>query len=288
MTERVPVQERGSALDKALAVLEAITAQAQPIGLPDLSARLDMPRQTVHRVLMQLEAAGLIVRDPSRDRFSVGPRFSMLALAALQTQNQAAPIRAILQALVDDIEETCNIGVLDGLQFVYLERVECRWSLRVHLQAGSRVPAHCTSGGKVMLAHLDEQVRANLFRNVKLKAFTRQTIISTDDLERDLVAVRERGYALNDQEFTTGVIGVAVPIRSRDGRMLAALALHGPSPRLDIDRAVGFVPKLKQAANLLARAWQEGVSSVDNSSGVAGKADFPERTGSRIIAKVSD
>ena len=151
MTEHAPIQERGSALDKALAVLEAITAQAQPIGLPDLSARLDLPRQTVHRVLLQLEAAGLIVRDPSRDRFSVGPRFSMLALAALQTQNQAAPIRAILQALVDDIQETCNIGVLDGMQFVYLERVECHWSLRVHLQAGSRVPAHCTSGGKVML-----------------------------------------------------------------------------------------------------------------------------------------
>jgi DNA-binding IclR family transcriptional regulator len=261
MTEHAPIQERGSALDKALAVLEAITEQAQPIGLPDLSARLDLPRQTVHRVLLQLEAAGLIVRDPSRDRFSVGPRFSMLSLAALQTQNQAAPIRAILQALVDDIQETCNIGVLDGMQFVYLERVECHWSLRVHLQAGSRVPAHCTSGGKVMLAHLDERARKTLFRNVKPKAFTPHTITDTDALERELAAIQERGYAVNDQEFTVGVVGVAVPIRSRQGRLLAALALHGPSPRLDIERAIGLVPRLKQAATLLARAWEEGVSS---------------------------
>ena len=78
MREREAAQERGSALDKALAVLEAITAQSQPIGLPDLSARLALPRQTVHRVLAQLEAAGLVVRDPSRDRFSVGPRLSTL------------------------------------------------------------------------------------------------------------------------------------------------------------------------------------------------------------------
>ncbi len=263
MTEHAPTQERGSALDKALAVLEAITAQAQPIGLPDLSARLDLPRQTVHRVLLQLEAAGLIVRDPSRDRFSVGPRFSMLALAALQTQNQAAPIRAILQALVDDIQETCNIGVLDGMQFVYLERVECHWSLRVHLQAGSRVPAHCTSGGKVMLAHLDERARKTLFRSVKPKAYTPHTITDTDALERELAAIQGRGYAVNDQEFTVGVVGVAVPIRSRQGRLLAALALHGPSPRLNIERGIGLVPRLKQAATLLARAWEEDVSSGD-------------------------
>lgn len=288
MIERVPVQERGSALDKALAVLEAITAQAQPVGLPDLSARLDLPRQTVHRVLMQLEAAGLIVRDPSRDRFSVGPRFSMLALAALQTHNQAAPIRAILQALVDEIEETCNIGALDGMQFVYLERVECQWSLRVHLQAGSRVPAHCTSGGKVMLAHLDERVRAMLFRNVKLKAFTSRTITQVGELEQELADIRERGFALNNQEFTDGVVGMAVPIRSREGRMLAALALHGPLPRLDVERAKSFVPRFKQAAGLLARAWEGGVSPADRTVRGGPSADVPAATASKAKAEVSD
>jgi len=252
MNER---EERGSALDKALAVLEAITAQSQPIGLPDLSARLNLPRQTVHRVLVQLEAAGLVVRDPSRDRFSVGPRLSTLALDALQTHNQAAPVRAILQELVDDIEETCNIGVLDGLQFVYLERIECEWSLRVHLQAGSRVPAHCTSGGKVMLAHLDKGIRARLLASVPLKSFTPHTITRITDLEAALAEVRDRGYAVNDQEHTLGVIGVGVPIADRRGRVLAALAVHGPAARLGLERAIGFVPRLKEAAAIIAGAW---------------------------------
>jgi len=247
--------ERGSALNKALAVLEAITAQSQPIGLPDLSARLALPRQTVHRVLVQLEEAGLVIRDPQRDRFSVGPRLSALALNALQTHNQSAPIRAILQQLVEDVEETCNIGVLDGLDFVYLERIECHWSLRVHLQAGSRVPAHCTSGGKVMLAHLDESVRAKLFRSITLKSFTSTSITRISDLEADLAQVRERGYAVNNQEFTVGIIGVAVPVTDRHGRVLAALAVHGPAPRLDLDRAIGFVPRLREAAAVMADAW---------------------------------
>ncbi|MCL4764685.1 MAG: IclR family transcriptional regulator [Hyphomicrobiaceae bacterium] len=271
MRERGAVQERGSALDKALAVLEAIIAQSQPIGLPDLSARLDLPRQTVHRVLVQLEAAGLIVRDPSRDRFSVGPRLSTLALNALQTHNQSAPVRAILQVLVDDLEETCNIGVLDGLQFVYLERIECHWSLRVHLQAGSRVPAHCTSGGKVMLAHLDESVRARLLGSIELKAHTEHTITRVAALEADLAQVRTRGYAVNNQEFTIGIIGVAVPVADSHGRVLAALAVHGPAPRLDLQRAIGFVPRLDEAARAMARAWTGGRDAAGPTGRPAGR-----------------
>ncbi len=169
-------QERGSALDKALAVLEAITAQSQPIGLPDLSARLELPRQTVHRVLTQLEKLGLVVRDPSRDRFSVGPRLSTLALNALRTHNQSAPIHAILQQLSTRSRRPATSACWMAYDFVYLERIECHWALRVHLQAGSRVPAHCTSGGKVMLAHLDDAVRARLLRNVTLKPCTKHTI----------------------------------------------------------------------------------------------------------------
>src|SRR5690606_2638899 len=273
--------ERGSALNKALAVLEAITAQSQPIGLPDLSARLALPRQTVHRILVQLEEAGLIVRDPQRDRFSVGPRLSTLALNALQTHNQSAPIRAVLQQLVDDIEETCNVGVLDGLDFLYLERIECHWSLRVHLQAGSRVPAHCTSGGKVMLAHLDETVRAKLLRNVTLKPCTKHTITQTIELEAELAEIRRRGYAVNNQEFTIGIIGVAVPIADRQGRVLAALAVHGPSPRLDLERAIGFVPRLKQAAAVMADAWTGGPDVADTplSSRATSVGTAPARVG---------
>src|SRR5262245_56055720 len=104
--------DRLSALEKALAVLEALTDQRQAVGLPDLAVRLNLARQTVHRVLGQLEAAGLVMRDPSRERYSVGPRMSQLAFSTLRSLNQTAPIRLILQDLVDEIGETCNVGVL--------------------------------------------------------------------------------------------------------------------------------------------------------------------------------
>ncbi len=249
-------KERGSTLEKSVRVLEAVADQPQPVGLPDLTARLGLPRQTLHRILQQLEENGLVMRDPARDRYSVGPRLSKLALLALHSANQGAPVRPILQELVDDVRETCNIGVLDGIDFVYLERIECDWSLRIHLQAGSRVPAYCTSGGKVLLAYLPAATRERLLKTAKLKAFTEHTITRVADLDEELAAIREQGYALNNQEYSVGIVGIAVPIMDQQGKPLAALALHAPVVRLPFEALDKHLAKLKAAAKRLGRAWR--------------------------------
>jgi DNA-binding IclR family transcriptional regulator len=247
-----------SALDKATLVLEAIVTYPRPIGLPDLTADLGLPRQTIHRILQQLCDNGLIIRDPSRDRYAVGPRLSRLAMATLNSDNHRAPLRAILTDVVADVGETCNFGVLDGLEFMYLDRLECSWSLRVHLSAGSRVPAHCTSGGKALLAHLDKPLRDSLIRSRGLTAYTPTTITDPAELEAELDEILTQGYALNNEEHTVGVVGAAVPILSGDGRTqraLGALALHGPSQRLTIADAKKHVPRLRAAAIHLATIW---------------------------------
>ncbi len=248
-------KERLSALDKALAVLEAVSDQRQPVGLPDLSARLGLPRQTVHRLLGQLESAGLVRRDQSRERYAIGPRQSRLALASLCSKNQSAPLRALLQDLVDDLKETCNIGVLDDLDYVYTERIECKWPLRTHLEAGSRVGAHAVSGGKLMLSALDEAVLRRLIKGRKLHAYTRHTLTKPAALEAELERVRASGYALNKEELFDGIVGVAVPILGQGRRMLAALAVHGPLTRLTLQDCERFVPKLRRAADKIAKAW---------------------------------
>jgi DNA-binding IclR family transcriptional regulator len=244
-----------SALDKATLVLEAIVSYTRPVGLPDLTADLGLPRQTIHRILQQLCDNGLIVRDPSRDRYAVGPRLSKLAMATLSSDNHRAPLRAVLTELVADIGETCNFGVLDGLEFMYLDRLECSWSLRVHLSAGSRVPAYCTSGGKALLAHLDKPLRNALIRSRKLEAYTDRTTTNPDQLEAELDDILTQGYALNNEEHTVGVVGAAVPIISGSGRALGALALHGPSQRLTIAEAKKHVPRLRAAAVHVATMW---------------------------------
>ena len=178
-------QPRLSVLGKVLGVLEAVTEHPQGVGLPDLAAKLGLSRQTVHRVLCQLENTGLLMRDPVRERFSMGPRLARLSLTALASNNGWAPIRATMQEVVDEVGETCNIGVLDGLDYVYVERIECQWPLRLHIDVGTRAPAHCLAGGKVLLAHLEPRACARLIRSRKLVARTPRSITNAADLEAE-------------------------------------------------------------------------------------------------------
>lgn len=247
--------KRGSALDKALAVLEAVCAADYPVGLPDLSAQLNLPRQTVHRVLKQLEDNGLLQRDVARDRYSIGPRMTRLALSAQLTSNQTSPIRTILKSLVDEIQETCNVGVLDGGEVVYVDRVECDWPLRVRLQAGSHVPAHCTAIGKLLLAHLPRATQRDLVSVLPMKAYTHATITDRDRLLEMFEQIKRDGYSSSDEEFAIGLMAVAVPVRDDRNRVIAALAVHAPVARLSVEAAVGHIPRLREAAKLLSQAF---------------------------------
>jgi DNA-binding IclR family transcriptional regulator len=249
-------RERLNVLGKALAVLDAVTEHPHGIGLPDLAARLGLPRQTVHRLLGQLQTSGLLLRDPARERFLIGPRLTRLSLAALASNNRWAPVRSVMQELVDELGETCNIGVLDGLDYVYVERIECAWPLRIHLEVGNRAPAHGLSGGKVMLAHLDPKACARLLRSRKLVARTPNTITRVADLEAELEKVRAQDFGLNDQENFEGIVAVAVPIRDAQERVVAALTMHGPLPRVSLQRCRESLPRLRQAAQRIARAWE--------------------------------
>jgi DNA-binding IclR family transcriptional regulator len=246
---------RLNVLGKALAVLQAVADYPQGVGLPDLAAKLGLPRQTVHRVLGQLRDSGLLLRDPVRERFSVGPRLIQLSLAALGSNNPWAPVRQVLRELVDEVGETCNIGVLEGLDYVYLDRIECEWPLRIHLEVGYRAAANCISGGKVLLAYLEPGLCNRLLRSRKLVARTSRSITRVSDLEAELEKVRARGYGTNDQENFDGIVSVAVPVLDAHDRVVAALTMHGPLPRLTLARCEGEVPRLREAAKRIASAW---------------------------------
>ena len=253
----MPDKRRSSALEKAQAVLEAVLEHPQPVGLPDLAVRLGLPRQTVHRLLAQLERAGMVLRDPSRERYSVGPRLSALAFSTLRSLNQSAPVRSILSELVEDIGETCNVGVLDGFDYVYLQRMECHWPLRLHMEIGSRMDAHAVSGGKVLLAYLDPALRRRLLRSQKLKANTSHTLTRVAELETELEQIRVQGYALNDQERMDGIVGAAVPIIDPKENVTAAVGVQGPLPRLTLKICERHVPRMRLAAERIARVWFE-------------------------------
>lgn len=247
----------GSALSKSMAVLDLVAAEGRPLGLVEVTERLGLSKPTVHRIMRQLEDEGLLRREPLRDRYGVGPRLCALSINALASAVQAGAVHAILADLVARIGETCNIGVLDRMEVVYVDRVECDWPLRLQLAPNSRVPTHCTANGKLLLAFLDSRTREKLVESLALTRFTENTITDPKRLEEECQAIRRDDFATNDQEFHLGLIGLAVPIRDGEGRTIAGLAMHSPLPRLDIAGLSDHLPALREAAARMESALQE-------------------------------
>jgi len=243
-----------TAIQKAVAILEAIANDTRALSLPDIAEQLSLPRQTVYRVIKQLEEIGLVIRDPIRERYCIGQRLNHLALASISNTNNNKASHVILQQLVDEVGETCNVGMLDGYEIIYIDRVECDWPLRVQLMAGSRVPVYCTAIGKLLLANLEPEARQQLFSISEMKRYTDNTITSFEELEANLEEVRLQGYSINNQEDSIGLIAMAVPIRDTAAQMVAGLAIHAPAARLSIPAARRLLPNLHEAAAKIGTA----------------------------------
>jgi DNA-binding IclR family transcriptional regulator len=253
--EPPPDEPSGSALAKGFTLLEAVLAAEGPVQLADLAQRLRLPKASVHRLLLQLEAAKLLRRDLTGKAWLQAPRLVDLSFRAVQRAARMDPVHAVLRRLVDEIGESVNLAVLDRDEVVYVDRVECNWPLRTNFQPGSRVPIHCTASGKMFLAAID---RDHLDRLVgdgsRLPAYTGRTITRRADLDAELARIREDWIAVNDQEYMVGLVGVGVPVRDATGLMLAVVAVHAPVPRLTAAQALKHVPRLRRAAEEIAAA----------------------------------
>ncbi len=246
--------EPNSALQKALSVLEAIVQDVRPLGVVDIAEELNVPRQTAHRVIRQLEQLGLLHKDPSRERYIPGSRLRTLAINTISSVQSTRGTHAVLQQLVDEINETCNIGMLDGNEIIYIDRAECDWPLRVQLRPGSHVPVHCTAIGKLMLANLGPDQRQQTLRTMDMRKFTKNTITDPQLLEAQLDQIAAQGYSINNQEDAIGLIAIAVPIHDPNGAIVAGLGVHAPEPRYSIAKAISDLPKFQAAAGRIGAA----------------------------------
>ena len=242
-----------SALQKGFSLLEHLIAADRALTLAELVAQMDMPKATVHRLLINLEAAELLKRDLTGKRYVPGDRLARFSLRAVVFSARMSPVRAILERLVAEIGESINLGVLDGSSVAYVQRVECNWPLRTHLSAGSRVPLHCTATGKLFLALMPTARRTALLDEIELKAYSPNTITSRKRLDEELARIRDERMAVNNEEFMVGATGLSVPLMGIDGEMIAGLALHAPVARLSVNAARAHASTLRRAAEKLAR-----------------------------------
>jgi len=242
---------------KAVAILEAMATARRPLGVSELGALLGLPKPTAHRIVRMLESEGLLQREPGSRRFVPGARMVQLGLGIVAASMLRAPRHAILEALSQEIGETCNFGVMSGSHVVYLDRVESAWPFGLRFEPGSRVPLHCTSMGKLFLSQLPAQKRAALLRSIPLYRYTENSITDAALLETELEKIRATDVSIDNQEFLAGVVCVAVPVCSPHKQPVAALAVSAPLARMSLEEGLQHVPLLQAAADRLAATIDE-------------------------------
>jgi DNA-binding IclR family transcriptional regulator len=240
---------------KPLGLLEAVAAMPHSATLAELAARVGVPKPTMHRWLSALEAAGLLQRTLDGRRFELAPRASRLAFSILGNRPGGALRHEILQRVVQEVGEACNLTVLDGTQVSYLDRVEAEWLLRISFQQGSKVPAYCSASGKLFLALMRPAKRDLLLRLMPLQRLTDNTITSPSELLNELAEIRRVKYALDREEFLSGLVCLAVPVfqqKSQSRSCVAALAIQAPVTRMSQTNILTKLPVLQRAADALA------------------------------------
>lgn len=220
-----------NSLEKATKILNLL-GQMGELSVSEIAKTLGMHRSATHRFLATLRSLGYLEQsEDSSYRLS----FKLFQLGI--TVANRLEIRKIVHPFLMDLrvrhEETVNLGVMDGLDVIYIDKIESPHLLRMDLDIGCRVPSYCTALGKVILANRPEREVQKLFRGVKLERRTPKTIANIKELLEHLSRIRTEGYAFDDEELVLGIRCVAVPVFDYTGSCIAAISLAGPTARMN-------------------------------------------------------
>ena len=242
---------------RLFALLEVIAQKDAPFTLQAMVEETGLPKPTLHRMLQQLESAGILQREGNGRHYGTGQRLMRLAENTLLNSTTHGARHAILRQLVDEVGESCNITAFSGSEVLYLDRVETAAPLRFYLHPGSRVPAHCSATGKLFLSQMTPSQRRRLLATVPLEKFTANTHTRFEALEQEIEQVRAQGYAFDNEEFLPGMLCLGVLVPSTQVLSNMGLAVQAPVMRFTRERALSFLPSLRRAAESIARINDE-------------------------------
>ena len=235
-------------VDRAISVLE-ILARRGEARVTEVAAELTVHKSTAFRLLGALEERGLVEQDQDRGKYRLGFGILRLAGAVSGRMDLTRYGRPVCQRLARESGETVNLAVAQSHYAVNVDQVPGTFAITAQNWVGRLTPLHATSSGKVLLAHFDPALRAELIKDAGLTAYTPATVTDLAALERQLETTREQGYATTVEELEEGLDAIAAPIRSHHGDVVAAVSVSGPAYRLTPARMRELAPAVVAGAD---------------------------------------
>jgi IclR family pca regulon transcriptional regulator len=240
-----------TSLARGLAVIQAFSQKKRQLTISQVSAKTGFSRAAVRRCLYTLAKLGFAGSDDNR-HFYLRPRVLALGHSYISSMPLATAAQPILEHFSRLMHESCSIATLDGLDIVYVARANVTRIMAIDLGVGSRLPAFCTSMGRVLLAHLPPDELEPFLARIQFTRYTERTIVTVDKLRPVLRLVLRNGYSIVDQELELGLRSMAVPIQNPSGKVVAAVNVGAHAQRVsNQDMLNKFLPHLRAAAQEL-------------------------------------
>jgi len=248
-----PGSAHSQSLERGLAILSAFRSGRPLLGVSEIGREIGLGRSTTHRYVATLATLGYLQQDGATKKYRLGPRVLDLGFSAINSMELREVAAPHLRRLSDDTGYTVNMAILDGLDIVYVER--CRSTqagqreIDLNLHVGARLPAYCTSLGKVLLAWLPPAEQSAALAGIDFSRRGPNTITSRSALVAELKRVRADGFAINNEELAYGLRSIAAPILAHDGAAPAAinLAVHRTMVSME-DLVAGLSSRLRRTA----------------------------------------
>lgn len=234
-------------LGKAMEVLETIALSSTPLRFTDVLHRVDQPRGTLHRQITNLIEEGLLATR-SDNSYELGLTLLKLASRAWSSNQFRSIAEPHLKNLHETTGETVHLGILNGIEVIYLDKVESRQAVRMYSQIGNSAPAFCTGVGKAALAALPDAELERRISDITFKRFTDTTLVSDAALTGEIQTIRNCGNAFDREEHEKDIHCVAAPIHSRDREFVAGISVTAPTYRVKMNQLIEWGPLVRESA----------------------------------------
>jgi IclR family pca regulon transcriptional regulator len=241
-----------TSLARGLIVIQAFTQQSPQMTISQLSIKTGLSRAAVRRCLYTLTKLGFAGAEDG-SRYSLRPRMLTLSHTYTASNTLSSAAQPILERMSAALRESFSVATLDGEDIVYIARTSVSRVMSVDLHIGSRLPAYCTSMGRILLAYLPSEQLESYLAKVELIPYTTRTVNTIEKLRLHLRNIRRNGYSICDQEYEVGLRSLAVPVYSPSGRAVATINLSGNAQRMSVmDMQTRYLPHLRNAASELS------------------------------------
>ncbi len=243
--------KRLSSVGTAMALLKCFSAEEHELGVTDIARKLGVAKSTVHRLARTLIADGMLEQNPENEKYRLGIALFGLGALVRRRMNLSSEARQDLFALRQATHETVQLAILDGADIMFVYNLESTQAIRVNSDIGVRKPAFCTASGRAILAFQSPEI-VDIALAIELPRRTPKTETEPTRVRKALAEVRQRGYAIEDEESEAGMRAVAAPVRGAGGAVVGSVAVAGPVQRLTKDALARIAPQVIATAEAIS------------------------------------